>query len=206
MKKLQSWGVSSLTALAVGVFISGCAAPSKSGVAAPASRSPATPLVDTRVGRPLGEAASTGQMGSIETSRVKSYSSTASLTGDSDNVVIATAATQAPTVESVGDLPFSVTAVTVVRSLHGTAGVGQVLRVRQVGTQTADSAVVMQPGAQYLLYLDDFHFSPGDKTGQSVLVGGGAGLFAVAGGDAVRLDPGSPALPERLPLTAALGG
>jgi len=31
MKKLQSWGVSSLAALAVGVFISGCAKQERSG-------------------------------------------------------------------------------------------------------------------------------------------------------------------------------
>lgn len=204
MKKLQVCGVSYLTALAVGVFTSGCAAPSKS-VAAPAATSQATPVVDTRVGHPLGEAPGTSQKGSIQTSRLKSYASVAALTGDSDNVVIATAATPAPTVESVGGLPFSVTAVTVSRSLKGTAGVGQVLRVRQVGTPTTAGAAVMQPGAQYLLYLDDFHYAQDDKTGQSVLVGAGAGLFAVAGGDATRLDSDSPALPAKLSLTAALG-
>lgn len=79
-------------------------------------------------------------------------------------------------VESIGDVPFTVTTVSVTDVVSGDEP-GRTVDVRQFGdaNNTSDElASLLQSGKDYLLYLQPFEFEPGESTGQYVVVGGNA--------------------------------
>ncbi|MBT2501226.1 hypothetical protein [Curtobacterium sp. ISL-83] len=79
-------------------------------------------------------------------------------------------------VESIGDVPFTVTTVSVTDVVSGDEP-GPTVDVRQFGdaNNTSDElASLLQAGKDYLLYLQPFELEPGESTGQYVIVGGNA--------------------------------
>ena len=133
----------------------------------------------------------------IQLSRAKSYTSVRQLAADSTLVVIGSA-TANVRIETINNIPFTVTSITVSRVLKG-SWTGTSLAVRQTGS-TSDpvgGSPLVSPGETYLLFLQPFVGVPG-TSGQFVVVGVAAGLFRVNGQFAYRLDPESPSLPATI--------
>ena len=161
-----------------------------------------------------GASASTGATSSpptihhIDLNRVRAYSSIAELTSDSDVIAKVTATSQ-HRVETIGQgaagLDFTVTNVIPNRVLKGNVPPGSGLRVRQTGSATQvcdDCGPAFKPGGHYLLFLQRFTLTPGDSTGQYVIVGVAAGLYEVRDDSHIaKLDPVSP---ESLPAVTSL--
>lgn len=80
------------------------------------------------------------------------------------------------------------------------------IRIRQVGGQRvfvddAPSGGLLEPGSEYVLFLDEFELERGKPTGEYVVVGTYAGIFEVKGNTMVRLDPDSTDIPSEYPLS-----
>ena len=132
----------------------------------------------------------------IDIQRSGSYDTVAALVADSNLVVYATA-TSAHSVATVNGLPFTSTIMHIDRVIRGIAPKTDTLSLRQVGpADIADAPKIVEQGHQYLLFLGRRLLQPGDDHGRVVrMVGLMAGLYEVAGGNAIRLDNASPLLP-----------
>ena len=142
---------------------------------------------------------------SLSASRTKEYGTLAELAKES-GIVAVVRATDEAVVETVHDIPFTVTTVKVTRSLQGTSA-GTLLRVRQTGSAKTDIQhdfpPILKAGQSYLLFLHPFWFTEGVSTGQ-YYVTGNAGIFAADGAGYRRLDPVSTALPGSVTESDAL--
>jgi hypothetical protein len=148
--------------------------------------------------------------GHVEFSRVKFYSSMAELAKDSKVIVLATPTGEKPTVENLADQPgmnisqaekalrpsYTIANLEVATILNRVP-VPAEIRLRTM-SGTPESA--LKPGTSYLLFLDDFEWTPGKPTGEYTPVGGVGGVFEVRGGDVLRVDTESQAIPERQSL------
>jgi hypothetical protein len=102
---------------------------------------------------------------------VRDFSSAADLRAASD-LLITGSATPQHKVEMIGDMPFTVTDVTVASVLKGrTASLA--IQVRQTGDDTLASAdePLLKPGGQELLFLTRFRDGAGVLTNQYVVTG-----------------------------------
>lgn len=137
----------------------------------------------------------------IDIQRSGSYDTVAALVADSNLVVYATA-TSAHSVATVNGLPFTSTIMHIDRVIRGIAPKTDTLSLRQVGpADIADAPKIVEQGHQYLLFLGRVSFSPGTTTGEWYVVGLMAGLYEVAGGNAIRLDNASPLLPTDIAVS-----
>ena len=148
-------------------------------------------------------ASATRSQRTIEVSRVKAYHSIAELSKDADLVVQVTP-TGSRTVEvSPSGLPSTIAIVTVTRVLKGSLNGATTIKIRQIGdgvTAVSDGAPLMKDAASYLVFAQQFTYGPDQATDQFVVVGVGAGLFAVDHGILVSMDPLSPDLPKGLTI------
>lgn len=145
----------------------------------------------------------------IQGSRVKSYSSIAELSADSQ-LIVAAVATTSRTTTSIQELPFTVTVLNVRTIFKGAAPAS--IKLRQLGdatTQTSDEMdALVIGGTAYVLFLNVFTFGPGQDTDQDVVVGGSAGMYSLQG-QTLRHVRGPDPLPQTLSLadlTSAIAG
>ncbi|GAA1880231.1 hypothetical protein GCM10009715_28420 [Paeniglutamicibacter psychrophenolicus] len=77
-------------------------------------------------------------------------------------------------VETISDVPFTVTSVKVKEVVHGKPS-ASILKIRQFGdefNEDSQASTILSQGKTYLLSLTPFELEPGVDTGQWVLVGG----------------------------------
>lgn len=133
--------------------------------------------------------------------RVKTYGSIQQLTADAEIILVARATT-VRSIERIQTIPFSVTEMEAVAVWKGTLTASTRFKLRQDGDgATASEVPVVTAGRTYLVFIKRFTFGPGRETDQFVVVGAGAGLYAIEGPLATRLDPLSRDLPDRVLVT-----
>jgi len=109
-------------------------------------------------------------------SRAKDYRTMAELKADSTAIIVGTAG--ASTVQEVDGIQFTVTDVRVSKVLWGKAA-SQVVAIKQLGGPellSADTSRILASGSEYIAFVQPFHMTPGDTTGQ-YLVTGDRGLY-----------------------------
>lgn len=116
----------------------------------------------------------------------------------SGKAVVRVRSTTERSVEWIGDVPFTVTSVDVMGVERGSVANAERVRVRQLGgtvggVQVASNAVLLQPGTQYVLFVEPFSFGDGRDTGQWVILGPDLGMYELRGDRLLR--PSSPDIP-----------
>jgi hypothetical protein len=151
--------------------------------------------VTTACGVAQGHSAmdSTGQHSQVDGDRHKSYTSIQELARDSTAVVVARADAQKS--ESLHNVPFTVTSMTVISSIRGNVPPG--FRLRQLGSPGSSSAPVVSAGSTYLLFLQPFQLQPGVPVSSDlfVTVGASSGMFLKDGDVFRKTDPDAASLP-----------
>ncbi|WP_432572304.1 hypothetical protein [Kineococcus sp. SYSU DK005] len=108
------------------------------------------------------------------------------------------------TIETIADLPFTITSALVTTGLPAGTAPGTVIRIRQSGRagqlQPSNGPRLLVRGRNYAAALMRFHLQPGDDTGQWVIVGDG--LWQDQGAGELRLDAADSALPAMSTLSA----
>lgn len=109
-------------------------------------------------------------------------------------------------VQTVGNVPFTVTEVRVTEVLHGTID-DPVVRLRQLGSTQSGGGLVpegelVKAGERYVAFVTPFAFADGRPTGQYVVVGAWQGLYRVEGTQLMATDRVASALPKRLSRTS----
>lgn len=130
----------------------------------------------------------------IDVSRIHTYTSLAEL-ASAASLIVVFEATGTQDVTTIGGIPFTITAISVLEVLKGDAKVGDNLQLRQVGPRVGSNQPVVTPGVDYLGFLVPFELLPGTSTGQYVIVGVAAGLYRASNGTFARVDSQSPRLP-----------
>jgi hypothetical protein len=141
-------------------------------------------------------------------SRVESFHSLASLRQRATAVVKVRVTKQSSDDGSSTSSPFTVSTVSVERAAPASA-VPETILVRQLGTANTtsdDLPPVMQVGNEYILFVQPFHFTPTDSTGQYIPVGSIGVYIRDADGNFGRQDPGSPDLPAKASETSLFAG
>jgi hypothetical protein len=149
-----------------------------------------------------------------DVSVVKVYTSLQALRGDATSVAVIRP-TALSHVETVSGASFTVTTVTVQRTVAG-ATLPQTIELRQTsGGQEDSQSAVVSPSNAYLVFLQPFQFTPGTQVGgQWVVVGDPQGLY-VRPASAPTSDstpfsavaPGPPGLPSQItPAQVATAG
>jgi hypothetical protein len=137
------------------------------------------------------------------TDRVATFTSIGQLAAAS-SAVLRVRATNASTVERVQGIAFTVTDASLEETLRGSIP-GATVRIRQLGAAgdgaTTAGVPLVIPGQEYVVFVEPFVFSDDKPPGQYVIVGGGAGLYALEPtGALLRLDSSSKGLPAALDL------
>ena len=137
-------------------------------------------------------------VGNDDLSRAKQYSSLDEIRRAA-TVVAVVRTEDSQSIEMVGRVPFTVTAVTVLTPVGGSAEVGTTLLIRQTGAgESFTSTPLLSPGTEYLLFLKPFTFMDGDSTGQWVVIGVNDGMYEKLGeGDFARTSDNT-ALPSQI--------
>jgi hypothetical protein len=100
------------------------------------------------------------------------YKGIAELKKDSTLVVRVSASTSKG--REINSIPFTATEVIVREVLHGQTAKGARLSVLQMGSEQTDSpdtSKLLARGQEYVLFLMDYHLTPGDDTGLKIIVG-----------------------------------
>lgn len=118
--------------------------------------------------------------GHVELSCSESYSSATDMQQSSDVVVLATPEGQSSRTD-VGEVPFALSPLRVIKAYHGAVS-GAVL-LRQLDASNSgpggETPALLTAGSDYLLYLRHFEFTPGVRVGnQYVAIGCGQAIYA----------------------------
>ncbi|MDQ3757114.1 MAG: hypothetical protein M3394_04625 [Actinomycetota bacterium] len=136
----------------------------------------------------------------LHTSRALEFPSLKHVAHEAD-AVVEIAVDAAGVVETVGNMPFTVTEARVAGVLKG-RDVGRTIRLRQVGSAQGAGLVpegeLLQAGKRYVAIVVPFTFGDYKPTGQYVVVGGWQGLYRVEGDEVVATDALRTSLPRRL--------
>lgn len=113
----------------------------------------------------------------VEADAATSYASLAQLRGDANSVVLLRPTTSSR-VESVNGNPFTITTVSVEKTISGSPVAANV-ELRQLGSgNTSGDSFVVSAGRPYVAYVTPFEFIPGQPVGNEyVIIGGDQGLF-----------------------------
>lgn len=147
----------------------------------------------------------------VHVDRVTLYPNVASLAKDSSEIIVATVRSQ----RVVNDIPddptfsYTITSADVVEVVdtQKQLAIGDLVEVRQVGTNTSPTPVpLMTKGTTYLIYLTLSGLS-GDRASQYYITGSNAGLYVAAGNDEFKqvMKEDGEGLPATIKLANAKG-